>query len=223
MRAASSGQQRPGALTRLDDGREHARVDPGLLEQRAVPARPCGRPASPSCRRSCARRRARLPAGTSTGRASAARSCPSGGCSLRRVSPSRNTVVIGSGRTPVRAKRSSAGHRLQHPLARGPVRRAIVAGRLEQATVCIHEPVVHPPGADRDACGQLSPSQPAARPVSVASNRASTSQCAPHRNVREAVDLANLQTAALEPAGGHATAGRAEVDREVASHAHTAV
>ena len=82
---------------------------------------------------------------------------PSGGCSRRMVSPSRNTVVIGCGSTPVRAKSSVCGHRLQHPLARGAVRRAIVAGQLEQATVGIHEPVVHPPGADRDACGRVSP------------------------------------------------------------------
>ena len=100
-----------------------------------------------------------------------------------------------------------------------------MAGQLEQATVGVHEPVVHPPGADRDACGRVSPvaARGEAGQRRVEQGFDIPVQARLHRTIGEAVDLADLQAAPLEPAGGHAAARRAEVDSEVPAHAHTAV
>ena len=219
--------QRPGPLPRLDDGGEHAR---------SIPARSSSAPSQSPVLGAQHRRRA---GDRALGAALAGQperpqvGHQQRGRAVGRLqprgwrSPSRKTVLIGCGSTPVRAKRSSAGIALEHPLARGAVGRAIVAGRLEQPAVVIDEPVVHAPGADRDPAGGSAASQPAARPASVASNRPSTSQRRPSSpstgRFAKRWTSRTSRRPSLEPAGGHAPARRAEVDCEVATHAQTAV
>ena len=197
--ARCPARRRPGA----------ARVDPGPLEQPAVPVARLGaqhrrRPGDRPLGAALARQPERPQVGhQQRGRPSGGLQ-PADGLAEPEHRGDRLRQHTGAGEEIL------CGHRLQHPLARGAVGRAIVAGQLEQPTVRIHEPVVHPPGAHRDTCGRVSPIAACGEArqggVEEAFDVPAQTVVRLHRTIGEAMDLANLQAA-------RARAGRRSRDR----------